>query len=269
LATTVPAAARALAVFEVFAREQRELLKSELARLLDLPESSCSDLLSTLHEIGYVARTASTKRYYPTSRLANVAFAITQHDELYAIGKEACALLAEKTHESAYFGELDGQEVRIIAAHEGLHPLRYVSVEGDRVVLHATSIGKAVLAGLPPEDCARLLRLKPLKALTDLTKTSPEAIEKELAKQRETGIYSAVNEGREGLSSLAISGRIGDRFVSLGLSGPSDRVKANRESYIASFEEVRAAVFETGDAPKGKGRPRSVHRAPRARKTAE
>ncbi|WP_395067905.1 IclR family transcriptional regulator [Paraburkholderia silvatlantica] len=269
MATTVPAAARALAVFEVFAREQRELLKSELARLLDLPESSCSDLLSTLHEIGYVARTASTKRYYPTSRLANVAAAITQHDELYAIGKEACALVAELTHESAYFGELDGQEVRIVASHEGLHPLRYVSVEGDRVVLHATSIGKAILAGMAPEDSARLLRLRPLKALTELTKTNPEAVEKELAKQRETGIFSAVNEGREGLSSFAISGLIGDRLIGLSLTGPSDRLKANRASYIAALEEVREAVFETTSAPKGKGRPRSVHRTPRPRKTAE
>ncbi|WP_322046572.1 IclR family transcriptional regulator [Paraburkholderia sp. J67] len=269
MATTVPAAARALAVFEVFAREQRELLKSELARLLDLPESSCSDLLSTLHEIGYVARTASTKRYYPTSRLANVAAAITQHDELYAIGKEACALLAEKTRESTYFGELDGHEVRIIAAHEGSHPLRYVSVEGDRVVFHATSIGKAILAGLPADECARLLRLKPLKALTELTRTSPEVLEKELAKQRETGIYSSINEGRDGLSSLAISGLIGDRLVGLSLTGPSDRLKANRESYMESFREVREAVFETTSAPKGKGRPRSVTRAPRAKASAD
>ena len=47
----VPAAARTMALFEIFAREKRELSKSEVARLLDLPESSTSDLLNTLFDL--------------------------------------------------------------------------------------------------------------------------------------------------------------------------------------------------------------------------
>ena len=47
--TLVPAAARTMTLLEVFAREKRELSNSDLARLMDLPESSCSDLLHTLH----------------------------------------------------------------------------------------------------------------------------------------------------------------------------------------------------------------------------
>ncbi|RJG03098.1 IclR family transcriptional regulator [Noviherbaspirillum sedimenti] len=263
MATTVPAAARALAVFEVFAREKRELLKSELARLLDLPESSCSDLLSTLHEIGYVARTAGTKRYYPTSRLTNVAAEIAKHDELYAIGKEAAALLSEKTMESCYFGEIDDYEVRLVAAQEGSHRLRYVALEGDHVAIHATSIGKAILAEMDPQTRYRLLRLKPLRALTSNTIVNPEQLEAEIAKQRETGIFSAVDEGREGLSSFAISGRVGDRLVGLSLTGPSDRLKSHEKEYKEALLEVKEAAFGMDNAPKSKGRPRSPARGPR------
>ncbi|MGN5477112.1 helix-turn-helix domain-containing protein [Cupriavidus basilensis] len=53
----IPAASRAMAVFEVFAREKRELSNSDMARLLSLPESSTSDLLHTLHSLGYLMRT--------------------------------------------------------------------------------------------------------------------------------------------------------------------------------------------------------------------
>ena len=50
--TVVPAATRTMLLLEVFARERRELSNSDLARLMDLPESSCSDLLYTLHDMG-------------------------------------------------------------------------------------------------------------------------------------------------------------------------------------------------------------------------
>src|SRR6218665_775807 len=57
----------------VFARtirpEKRELSNADLARLLDLPESSCSDLLPTLHELGYLLRTGRSRSFYPTARL--------------------------------------------------------------------------------------------------------------------------------------------------------------------------------------------------------
>ena len=59
--TLVPAAARTMTLLEVFARERRELSNSDLSRLMDLPESSCSDLLHTLHELGYLLRTSRTR----------------------------------------------------------------------------------------------------------------------------------------------------------------------------------------------------------------
>ena len=68
--TLVPAATRTMALFEVFAREKRELSNSELARLMDLPESSCSDLLHTMHEMGYLLRTARSRRS-PRDRLCH------------------------------------------------------------------------------------------------------------------------------------------------------------------------------------------------------
>ena len=71
--TLVPAAARTMALLELFAREKRELSNSDLARLMDLPESSFSDLLHTLHELGYLLRTARSRCFYPTARLLAVA----------------------------------------------------------------------------------------------------------------------------------------------------------------------------------------------------
>lgn len=245
MATTVPAAARTLAVFEIFAREKRELTKSEVARLLDLPESSCSDLLGTLEELGYLSRTVYSKRYYPTGRLTGIADAISQHDEVHALAIEATAMLGERTGESCYMGELDGQAVRIIATRDSVHPLRYVAQIGDRVAIHATAIGKALLAGLPVAERARVLRLAPLRALTDATKTRPEQVEEEILAHKAGGWYQAVGEGRYGLSSLAIAGWCGQRYLGLSITGPSDRIQPHHDRYIEHLLAVQEKVFGT------------------------
>ncbi|MFV3126175.1 IclR family transcriptional regulator [Niveispirillum sp. KHB5.9] len=249
---TVPAAARTLAVFETFARERRELSKSELARLLDLPESSCSDLLNSLLAIGYVARTATSRRYYPTGRLMSAASAIAQNDPLGAFSTEAATLLAERSGETSAVGVIDDGAAKVLALNEGTHRLRYVVAAGHRASLHATSLGKALLGMLDEAEVARLLRLRPLKSFSPATKTNPRDIEDELAMSRERGWYTANEEGGDGISSLAVSADFGFGPLALSLIGPTDRVAANHDRYLAALQEVKAFCLSGGDNPRGR-----------------
>src|SRR3954462_5842906 len=105
--TLVPAAARTMSLLEVFARERRELSNSDLARLMDLPEGSCSDLLHTLHELGYLMRTARSRRFYPTGRLLTIAKDMSGVHPLYAVTAEPCQLLPDKPGETGVCGRLE------------------------------------------------------------------------------------------------------------------------------------------------------------------
>ncbi|WP_198152829.1 IclR family transcriptional regulator C-terminal domain-containing protein [Pseudofrankia sp. DC12] len=241
---TVPAAARAMALFEVFAREQRELTKSEVARLLDLAESSSSDLLNTLYELGYVSRTATSKRFYPTGRLLAVASMIAANDGLAAFGNEATSLLAQRSGETSCCAVLAGEQIKVVAVSEGRHRLRYMLNVGDFFSVHGTSIGKALLGELDDETMGRLLRLKPLAQLTPKTIVEPRAFEAEIRKHRELGWYRASDEGTTGVSSFAVAGRIGDQPVGLSLIGPTGRVAARPDQMRDIILEVRGAVFD-------------------------
>ena len=105
--TQIPAASRAMAVFEVFARERRDLSNSEMAKLLAVADSSCSDLLHTLHKLGYLIRTTRTRRFYPSGRLLETARQIAENDPLTRFAQEAVTQLADMTNESAFFGVLE------------------------------------------------------------------------------------------------------------------------------------------------------------------
>ena len=80
----IPTAQRVLQVFEVYARERRPLTNSEMARMLDLADSSCSDLLYTLRQAGYLLRTPKSRYFHPTGRLLDVAQGIAAADPLQA-----------------------------------------------------------------------------------------------------------------------------------------------------------------------------------------
>ena len=160
----IPAAGRTLAVFEVFARERRALSNSEMARALSLPESSCSDLLHTLHTRGYLMRTSRTRRFYPTARLYEVARQITENDPLSTIAQEAVHQLCERTNESAFFGLLDRHAAKIAAVQPSRQPLRYILDVGHRVALNASALGKALLGALPAEALQSELEQMQLRA---------------------------------------------------------------------------------------------------------
>lgn len=239
----VPAAARTMALFEIFAREKRELTKSEVARLLDLPESSSSDLLNTLQDLGYLSRTATTRRFYPTARLPSVAQDIGENNALASFGVEATGLLAQRSGETACCAVLARDQIKVVAAAQGHHRLRYVLELGDTFTIHGTALGKALLSGLADMEMRRILRLKPLAQLTANTKTEPRLLEEDVRAGRERGWQSAVDEGTVGVSSLALVGRVGDDNVGLGIIGPSERVTPDSDELIACLIEVGRTVF--------------------------
>ena len=234
-----------MAVFETFARERRELSNSEIARLLDLADSSSSDLLHTLHELGYLMRTATTRRFYPTPRLHSITTRIADHDPFSRAGIEAAEFLVERTGETAFFGRLENGAVKVLAVQEGKHPLRYILNIGERIALHASALGKAILGALPEQEAARQLRLKPLRPVTPHTVVDLSDITRQVAESRQRGWYEVRSEGSEGVVALAVSGVIGGEVVAVSIAGPTERVDRNRESYLKALIEVGAASFKT------------------------
>ncbi|ODT37595.1 MAG: IclR family transcriptional regulator [Lautropia sp. SCN 70-15] len=243
MSVLVPAAARTMAVFEAFAHEKRELSNSEIARQLGIPESSCSDLLQTLLDTGYVMRTVRSKRFYPTGRLLILAREIADNDPIRAVAREATELLSEKTGESALFGRLELGYVKILAIQEARHHLRYVMKVGDKIAVHASGMGKALLAVVPSDEAARQLRLKPLRKLTPTTIVDMAELERQAHRARERGWAEAEGEGTEGVTALGVAGYIGGEPFALSITGPTERFRKSRDAYLESLLEVKKQIF--------------------------
>jgi DNA-binding IclR family transcriptional regulator len=249
----VPAAARALAIFETFAQSKRELSNAEIAKALGVAESSSSDLLHTLYESGYLMRTARTRRFYPTARLQALTTQISANNPLALAGSEAIELLSDRTGESALCGVLGSHHVEVTGTRQGRHELRYVLEVGTRIGLHVSALGKALLAACEPADALARLQARPLKQVTPHTITDLPTLEKQLREARKRGYSSVESEGAEGVSAMAVAGELGGELLAFSVVGPTERFRRNAKAYREALLEVKEQVFGRGSSPPTSG----------------
>lgn len=241
--TPIPAAARAMAVFEIFAREKRALSNSDVARALSVADSSASDLLHTLHALGYLMRTTQSRRFYPTARLLEASRRISENDPLTTTAQEAVRQLLQKTNESAFFGVLDRGSVKVLAAQGSNQPLRYVVNVGERVSLHASGLGKALLGTLSPADMRARLEEHRLRPVTSDTITRVDQLALDIEAGRRRGWHQARSEGTEGVTALAMAASLGDQAIGISIAGPTERMERHHTAYLAALREVHASLL--------------------------
>jgi DNA-binding IclR family transcriptional regulator len=189
-------------------------------------------------------RTVKTRRIYPSGRLAGVTREISKNDAVFSVMSEACELLRDRTGESVLCGQIEEGFVRVIAFIEGLHPLRYASAGGDKLSLHVSALGKAILAIGSPEEAKRQLRMKPLKKLAPDTITEIESLEIQIEDIRKQGWALVENEGGEDLAAMAVAGFINREPFAISIAGPVGRLRLNRDEYLKALREVQALLFE-------------------------
>lgn len=221
---------RTLDFLEVFADQKRPLSASEIARLLGIPASSCHDVLRALEERGYLHE-LTARGYYPTLRLYEVAKVIADHDPVALRAEPLLKSLRDKIDESILLAKASGLSAVYLMSIEPSHPLRFLAKVGDSVRnLHATSAGRALLAGLGEAELNAFLKTATLDALTAHTITSKAALREELALGNRRGWFLNREESQEGVTTLSA------RFVwisavyILTIAGPTSRMAAKLET---------------------------------------
>lgn len=239
----VPTAQRALQVFEVFAREGRPLTNSELARYLELADSSCSDLLFSLREAGYLVRMPKSRYFYPTNRIHDMSQRIAATDPMQAFASEALELLTKRTGESSLCGHLDGHSVKIYACQESSRALRYVLRPGTQVEVHSTALGKAMLGEMPAARRDAFVEELAMTQVTTFTLRDRAALKKEIDSGAERGWFLASEEGAEGVTALGIAGDVSGRLTALSVVGPTHRMQKNLATYAEAILAARREFF--------------------------
>lgn len=193
--------ARGLLVLRAFESEPR-LSVSRAAALTGLPRPAARRCLYTLERLGYLSTESGNWQLRPLllslarSYLASTSFAEAAQARLDA--------LRDAVGESCSIGVLQGGEVVYIARAETRRIISIALHVGSRLPAYCTSMGRVLLAALPPAARDDYLAAAPFAARTPFTRTSAEDLRTELAAVAAQGHAVIDQEMEIGLRSIAV-----------------------------------------------------------------
>lgn len=186
---------KAIDLMGVFTPQEPCLPLSEIAARADMPKSTTHNLLATLASRGLVEKLDND-----SYALGTAIISFTQAARVNAELRDRAAPLlrefADVVHESVYLTYLDGDYALYIYAIETSHRLMARTAVGDRVHLHCTGVGKAILAELPRDHVEDLIARTGLPGFTPHTLVDPDSLFEELARTHNRG-YSIDNQEHE------------------------------------------------------------------------
>ncbi|CDJ98947.1 Pca regulon regulatory protein [Microbacterium sp. C448] len=241
--TFVQSFARGLGVIRAFDAEHPELSLSEVARRAELTRAAARRFLLTLETLGYVR--SDGRSFALTPRVLELGFSYLSALSLPEVVQPHLERLSREVDESVSAGVLDGTDIVYVAR---VPTRRIMSVRitiGTRFPAYATSIGRALLAGLPDAAVDAVLEASDLRAFTDHTLADRGSIRYELVRVREQGWAFVDGELESGLRSIAVPLHDRDGAVTAAINVSSSTTRDSAEHQI---ERYVPALLRTGAA---------------------
>jgi DNA-binding IclR family transcriptional regulator len=236
---------RAASILRALGTGPRRLGVSELSGQLGLAKGTVHGLLRALQDEGFVEQDPDSGKYQLGAALLQLGNVYLDVNELRGRALAWSEGLALRASESVRVGTLHGEGVLVI--HHVFRPddsLQILEV-GAHLPLHATALGKAVLA----HDDAHLERLLtvPPARLTQRTVTDSAALRDELEAVRRQGWAAEHEEAVIGEASIAspIFERRGEAVGAIGVVGAVERIAPDgvaRPELVAHVRDAARAI---------------------------
>jgi DNA-binding IclR family transcriptional regulator len=194
----VPAANRMLDIIEFLSTQSRPFGINELSRELHIPLNSVFRILKCLEARGYAEAERQSGGYRLGARLFTLGVRLHSRFELRRRARPHLDWLCEETGETCQIHTPHGDRVLVLDVVAPDAPYFMQIVPGNRLYYHPNAFGKAILAFLSEEEVRRRLP-DPLPRLTRRTLIARDALDRELAHARETGLTYDREEYVDGL----------------------------------------------------------------------
>lgn len=227
--TTIGSVEKAVSLLKLLGDGLPEAGVSELARRLNVHKSTASRLLATLERGGLVERDPRTDKYRLGFELVRLAGRVPRRTDLIEAVRPALETLSEETGETINLALPDDDGVINIYQISSPHFIKETNWVGRRTPYHCVANGKALLAWKGEAEIAQLV-VGRLERFTPNTITTRRALLDDLARVRERGYATAIEELEIGLNAVAAPVRDaqGELIAAVSVSGPAYRVTPDR-----------------------------------------
>lgn len=234
---------KTLVVLESLVEAGSEATLAELSKRAGLPKPTAHRILHLLGELGY-ATSEGQGRYSVGPALLGLSGKALSQRQMPRHARKVLMALRDEVGQTVHFAVRSGRQAIYVDKIESRQPYRMASYVGMSIPLHCTSIGKAILGALPPEEAEALLRSGPLEARTANTLTKIDELMDELTRTRTSGYAVDNQENEEGVTCVGapVYDSVGDVLGAVSVSALTLSLLAGDLARVATA--VRAAADE-------------------------
>jgi IclR family transcriptional regulator, KDG regulon repressor len=250
-AYTVKSLVKALNILELLADgNQPAYTLTELSRALRLHVSTVHRLLVNLARQGFVESDPVTGGYRLSFRVLRMGLKVLDRMDFRRVADPLLRQLNQQTQEAVHLAILHEDRAVSIEKFGSPQPLGLTAPLGGVLPLHATGVGKTLLAFHGEDLVRRLAESSSLERFTYHTVTGLPQLRKELARIRAEGYAVDNEEAVVGLRCVAgpIFDHTGQAVAAFSVAGPATRLTQARVPAISKLvrETSRQISYRLG-----------------------
>ena len=238
----VKQAANVVELLEYYARRAKPATMAEISDDLGWPRSSTFNLVGTLAELGFLYEPRTRGGYYPSPRWAELVQIITDAEPIAEELQSLVARIAAETGETTAIGAPAGASVILVHVVESKQPIRYFAKTGDRVPIHASSAGRALLGQYSLTERETIYRKLAFIAFSSTTPIDANTVEAELRAAEIRGYHQSMSEFVPDLVGVAVPVTNFYRPLSLVVAGPTGRMSDRRSAIGAILRQYGETI---------------------------
>ncbi len=236
---------RGLKVLRAFDAKRPEMQLSEVAAATELSPAVARRCLNTLVQLGYVGRHGRKFLLRPEVLVFGSAYLSSMNVEQVVL--PSLQRLRDQTGDSSSMAVLSNTDILYVAHVSTDRHIRLGANVGTRFPVHATSLGRSLLAFQDEEVIARFFDVAELPRFTEHTIVSASTLRKRLQHIRETGYDSAIDELDYGIVSIAVPVFDGARKAVASINCSTSTTRISQDELVRTrLPMLREASAEIG-----------------------
>jgi len=220
--------ARGLAVVRAFSDSRKPQTIAQLSQKTGIPRAAVRRCLYTLQQLGYVD--AELNNFSLRPKVLTLGYSYLSSTPLTVSSQPCLNNITRELGESSSLAVLDEGEVLYVARSAASRVMSVALNTGSRLPAYCTSLGRVMLAHLPPAELDAYFARVKLRAMTEHTVVNQKRLREILAGVRRDG-YAVIDEELEiGLRSIAVPvrGASGQIVAALNVGAQAARVSVER-----------------------------------------
>ncbi|MCY6379759.1 IclR family transcriptional regulator [Hoeflea prorocentri] len=240
---SVPPVERALKLMRYIGDGNHARNLSIVSRDLGINRTTLIRLIHTLLEHRMIEEIGEGGGYRLGAGLVSLGAQAIQGRDIVQVCHPVLRTLCQQTGMSAHLGVLDGRDIIYLSREAPNSPLVSNVRAGSRLLAHASSIGRAILAEMTEDSVRQLFSGEPLKTTTEKTPSTVDAIVEQARLDKSAGYAWSEGNFEPGIGSCAaaIFDHTGRPVGGLNVSGPESRFSGGNQS---RSDQIRDAVLE-------------------------